>query len=65
MRLEERRLSDIFGIFEPNIDIWLPRDTRRSRVELGLGRGGLELKLHEEEHKYIEAKLKFNEAKPS
>ena len=43
---------------------------RCSRVELGLGRGGLELKLHEEQHKYIEAKsieakLKFNEAKPS
>ena len=37
-------------------------------MELGLGRGGLELKLHEEQHKYIEAKsieakLKFNEAK--
>ena len=29
---------------------------RRSRVELGLGQGGLELKLHEEKHKYIEAK---------
>ena len=47
-----------------------PSSTRRSRVELGLGRGGLELKLHEEQHKYIEAKsieakLKFNEAKPS
>ena len=35
------------------------------QVEVGLGRGGLELKLHEEENKYIEAKLKFNEAKPS
>ena len=35
-----------------------------------VARGGLELKLHEEQHKYIEAKsieakLKFNEAKPS
>ena len=30
-----------------------------------VARGGLELKLHEEENKYIEAKLKFNEAKPS
>ena len=29
--------------------------TRRSRVVPGLGRGGLELKLHEEEDKYIEA----------
>ena len=40
------------------------------RVELGLGRGGLELKLDEEENKYIkaksiEAKLKFNEVKSS
>ena len=40
------------------------RTQRRSRVELGLGLGGLELKLHEEENKYIEAKLKFNSALP-
>ena len=26
--MRRKRLSDIFGIFEPNIDIWLPRDTR-------------------------------------
>ena len=26
--MRRKGLSDIFGIFEPNIDIWLPRDTR-------------------------------------